>query len=291
MSFREDIEAGKFAVTAEIGPLKGTDLTEVKEVAELLKGKVSAANVTDQQSSVMRLGSMATCHLVKDAGLEPILQMTYRDRNRIALQSDLLSAWVLGVESVLVLTGDLPSLGDHPQAKLVYDIDSVQLLQTITDLNDGRDMVGSELEGKPNFFAGAVVNPGADTEASLELQLIKLEKKIAAGAKFIQTQAVFDAKVFAKFMKRAEKLGVPIMVGLIPLKSAGMAKFMNKNVAGVFVPDDIIDRMAKTDDKPKTSIEITAKLIKEMKGMCQGAHLMTLGWDKYVPSILEAAGV
>jgi len=291
MSFREDIEAGKFAVTAEIGPLKGTDLTEVKEVAELLKGKVSAANVTDQQSSVMRLGSMATCHLVKDIGLEPILQMTCRDRNRIALQSDLLSAWVLGVESVLVLTGDLPSLGDHPQAKLVYDIDSVQLLQTITDLNDGRDMVGSELEGKPNFFAGAVVNPGADTEASLELQLIKLEKKIAAGAKFIQTQAVFDAKVFAKFMKRAEKLGVPIMVGLIPLKSAGMAKFMNKNVAGVFVPDDIIERMAKTDDKPKTSIEITAKLIKEMKDMCQGAHLMTLGWDKYVPSILDAAGV
>jgi len=291
MSFREDIEAGKFTVTAEIGPLKGTDLTEVKEVAELLKGKVSAANVTDQQSSVMRLGSMATCHLVKDTGLDPILQMTCRDRNRIALQSDLLSAWVLGVESVLVLTGDLPSLGDHPQAKLVYDIDSVQLLQTITDLNDGHDMVGSELVGKPDFFAGAVVNPGADTEASLELQLIKLEKKIAAGAKFIQTQAVFDAKLFAKFMKRADKFGVPIMVGLIPLKSAGMAKFMNKNVAGVFVPDDIIEKMAKTDDKPKTSIEITAKLIKEMKEMCQGTHLMTLGWDKYVPSILEAAGI
>jgi len=291
MSFREELEAGRFTVTAEIGPLKGTDVAEVKEVAELLKGKVSAANVTDQQSSVVRLGSMATCHLVKDAGLEPILQMTCRDRNRIALQSDLLSAWVLGVESVLVLTGDLPSLGDHPQTKLVYDIDSVQLLQTITGLNNGHDMVGSELAGKPDFFAGAVVNPGADTEASLELQLIKLEKKIAAGAKFIQTQAVFDAKIFAKFMKRADKFGVPIMVGLIPLKSAGMAKFMNKNVAGVFVPDDIIEKMAKTDDKPKTSIEITAKLIKEMKGMCQGTHLMTLGWDKYVPSILEAAGV
>jgi len=291
MSFREDVEAGKFAVTAEIGPLKGTDTNEIKEVAELLKGKVSAANVTDQQSSVMRLGSMATCHLVKDAGLDPIFQVTCRDRNRIALQSDLLSAWVLGVESVLVLTGDLPSLGDHPQAKLVYDIDSVQLLKTITGLNEGRDMVDSELQGKPNFFPGAVVNPGADTETSLELQLIKMEKKIEAGAKFFQTQAVFDANVFAKFMKRAEKFGVPILVGLIPLKSAGMAKFMNKNVAGVFVPDDIIDQMAKTDDKPKTSIEITARLIREMKDMCQGAHLMTLGWDKYVPAILDAAGV
>ena len=291
MSFKEDVEAGKFVVTAEIGPLKGTDTAEIKEVSELLKGKVSAANVTDQQSAVMRLGSLATCHLVKNTGLDPIFQITCRDRNRIALQSDLLSAWVLGVESVLVLTGDLPSLGDHPQAMLVYDIDSVQLLQAITDLNEGRDMVGSELVGKPNFFAGAVVNPGADTEASLELQLIKMEKKIKAGAKFFQTQAVFDADVFAKFMKRAEKFGVPILVGLIPLKSAGMAKFMNKNVAGVFVPDDIIDQMAKTDDKPKTSIEITAKLIREMKDMCQGAHLMTLGWDKYVPAILDAAGV
>ena len=291
MSFREDVEAGRFAVTAEIGPLKGTDTTEIKEATELLQGKVSAANVTDQQSSVMRLGSMATCHLVKDGGLDPIFQMTCRDRNRIALQSDLLSAWVLGVESVLALTGDLPSLGDHPQAKLVYDLDSVQLLWVIKRLNEGYDMVDNELEGKPNFFPGAVVNPGADTEASLELQLIKMEKKIEAGARFFQTQAVYDADVFAKFMKRAEKFGVPILVGIIPLKSAGMAKFMNKNVAGVFVPDDIIDRMAKTDDKPKTSIEITARLIREMKDMCQGAHLMTLGWDKYVPAILDAAGV
>jgi len=291
MSFREAIEAGRFAVTAEIGPLKGTDITEINEVAELLKGKVTAANVTDQQSSVMRLGSMAACHLVKDAGLDPIFQITCRDRNRIALQSDLLSAWILGVESVLVLTGDLPSLGDHPQAKPVYDIDSVQLLQAITGLNEGRDMVGSELQGKPNFFPGAVVNPGADSETSLELQLIKMEKKIEAGARFFQTQAVFDADVFAKFMKRAEKFGVPILVGLIPLKSAGMAKFMNKNVAGVFVPDDIIELMAKTDDKPRTSIEITARLIREMKDICQGAHLMTLGWDKYVPAILDAAGI
>jgi 5,10-methylenetetrahydrofolate reductase len=152
-------------------------------------------------------------------------------------------------------------------------------------------MMGNELQGKPSFFPGAVVNPGADTEASFELQMIKMEKKIAAGAKFFQTQAVYEPDTFAKFMKRAEKFKVPILVGLIPLKSAGMARFMNKNVAGVFVPDDIIEQMTKTDNKVQTSIEITAKLMKEMKDMCQGAHLMTLGWDKHVPAILEAAGL
>ncbi len=291
MSFREDVTSGEFAVTTEIGPLKGTDTEEIKEVTELLKDKVSAANITDQQSSVMRLGSMATCHLVKNGGLDPIFQITCRDRNRIALQSDLLSAWVLGVESVLALTGDLPSLGDHPQAKGVYDLDSVQLLQVITELNLGKDMVGNELQGKPDLFPGAVVNPGADTEASMELQIIKMEKKIAAGAKFFQTQAVYDADVFANFMKRVEKFNVPILVGLIPLKSAGMARYMNKFVAGINVPDDIIESMTKTDDKVATSIEITAKLIKDMQDMCQGVHLMPLGWDKYVPKILEAAGV
>ena len=289
MSLKSLLEAGKFVVTAEVGPLKGTETTEISEVAQLLRGRVDAANVTDQQSSVMKLGSLATCHLLIEAGLEPVFQLTCRDRNRIALQSDLLSAWVLGVENVLTLTGDLPSLGDHPQAKLVYDLDSVQLLWVISRLNEGYDMVGNELQGKPNFFPGAVVNPGADTEAAFELQLIKMEKKIEAGAKFFQTQAVFDANTFAKFMKRAERFNIPILAGLIPLKSAGMAKFMNKNVAGVFVPDDIIDQMAKTEDKVQTSIEITAKLMREMKDMCQGAHLMTLGWDKYVPAILEAA--
>ncbi|MCJ7743203.1 MAG: methylenetetrahydrofolate reductase [Dehalococcoidales bacterium] len=169
MSLQSVLESGKFAITTEIGPLKGTDTTEIKEVAELLHGRVTAANVTDQQSAVMRLGSMATCHLISDHGLEPVLQMTCRDRNRIALQSDLLSAWVLGMRNVLSITGDLPSLGDHPQAMSVYDLDSVQLLWVISRLNQGFDMVGNELKGKTDFFAGAVVNPGANTEASFEL--------------------------------------------------------------------------------------------------------------------------
>jgi methylenetetrahydrofolate reductase (NADPH) len=289
VSLKSQLEAGKFVVTSEIGPLKGTDTTEIKEVAELLRGRIAAANVTDQQSSVMRLGSLATCYLIKEAGLEPVFQMTCRDRNRIALESDLLSAWVLGVENVLAITGDLPALGDHPQAKPVYDIDSVQLLEVVKGLNEGHDMVGNELQGKPSFFPGAVVNPGADTEAAFELQLIKMEKKIRAGARFFQTQAIYDVSVFARFMKRVEGFRVPILAGIIPLKSAGMAKFMNKNVAGVSVPQEMIDQMTETEDKVRTGIEIAARLARELKDMCQGIHIMPIGWDKRVPAILDAA--
>ena len=288
---RTVLEAGKFAITAEVGPLKGTDVDEIEEVAELLRGRVDAANVTDQQSSVMRLGSLATCHLLKERGLEPVFQMTCRDRNRLALQSDLLSAHVLGVENVLALTGDLPALGDHPQAKPVYDLDSVQLLWTIGRLNEGCDIVGNELQGKTNFFPGAVVTPAADTEAKLELQLAKMEKKIAVGARFFQTQAVYDVDEFAKFMKRVEGFDVPVLAGVIPLKSVGMARFMNKNVSGVFVPDEFIDRMSKAEDKAATGMDIAANLIKDLKDVCQGVHLMAIGWEKRVPAILDAAGL
>ncbi|MDO8568798.1 MAG: methylenetetrahydrofolate reductase [Dehalococcoidales bacterium] len=292
MSFKTQLEAKKFVVTAEVGPLKGTDTTELVEVAELLKGKVDAANATDQQSSVMRLGSLVTCHLMQDHGVEAVLQMTCRDRNRMALQSDLLSAWALGIHNVLCITGDLPALGDHPQAKPVYDLDSVQLLWVINHkLNQGQDLSGAELKGKPDFFSGAVVTPGANTEASLEMQIIKMEKKIEAGAKFFQTQAVYDPASFEKFMKRVEKFGIPVLAGIIPLKSAGMAKFMNKNVSGVFVPDALIARMNDAKDKVQTGIEITANLIKELKGMCQGVHIMAIGWEKKVPAILDAAGL
>ena len=291
MSLRLLLEAGKFVVTAEIGPLKGTDITEIDEVAELLRGRVDATNVTDQQSSVMRLGSLATCHLLKEKGLEPVFQLTCRDRNRLALQSDLLSAYVLGIENVLAITGDLPSLGDHPQAKPVYDLDSVQLLWVIKRLNEGYDMVGNELSGKPNFFPGAVVNPGADTEAAFELQLIKMEKKIAQGAKFFQTQAIYDVDTFAKFMKRVEGFNIPVLAGIIPLKSAGMARFMNKNVAGVFVPEELIDKMAAAEDRARTGIEIAANIIKELKDICHGVHIMAIGWEKKVPEILDAAGL
>ncbi len=291
MSLKPLFAAGKFVITAECGPLKGTDTTEVVEIAELLRGRVDAANVTDQQSSVMRLGSLAVSHILKEKGLAPVFQVTCRDRNRLALQSDLLSAWVLGIENVLAITGDLPALGDHPQAKPVYDLDSVQLLWTIQRLNEGHDIAGNELKGKPDFFAGAVVKPVSNTEASMELQLIKMEKKIKAGAKFFQTQAVYEPDVFAKFMKRAGTFGVPVMAGVIPLKSAGMARFMNKNVAGVFVPEEMIKEMTDAQDRTRMGMEIAANLIKQLKGICQGVHLMAIGWEKKVPAILDLAGL
>ena len=292
MSLQSKLESGKFAITCEVGPLKGTDIHEVEENAELLKNKVDAANVTDQQSSVMRLGSMVTSHILVEHGLDPIYQMTCRDRNRIALQSDLLSAWVLGIKNVLSITGDLPSLGDHPEAKGVYDLDSVTLLEVIKRLNEGFDMKGNELKGKPDFFAGAVVKVESNTEASMELQIAKLEKKAAAGARFIQTQAVYDANSFAKFMKRVEKIRVPILAGVIPLKSAGAARYMNANVAGVFVPEEIIKKMADApkEDREKTGIQIVADLIKQLKPFCQGVHIMAIGWEKKVPEIIAAAG-
>lgn len=288
---KDAFDSGKFVITAEAGPLKGTSTEEIEDVGRALKGKVDAINVTDQQSSVMRLGSLVTSHLLKEMGLEPIYQLTCRDRNRIALQSDLLSAWVMGIRTCVALTGDLPSSGDHPQAKPVYDLDSVQLLQVISTLNGGRDMVGNELKGKTDFYMGAVVNPGADTEAAYELQIMKMEKKIAAGARFFQTQAIFNPATFAKFMKRVEQYKVPVLAGVIPLKSAGMARFMNKNVAGISVPEAMITRMTKAEDKTKAGIELCVQLIKELKSMCQGVHVMAIGWEKKVPEIVQAAGI
>jgi 5,10-methylenetetrahydrofolate reductase len=217
--------------------------------------------------------------------------MTCRDRNRLALQSDLLSAWVLGIRNVLALTGDHPTLGDHPQAMPVFDLDSVSLLKAIGRLNEGFDMAGNQLKGAPDFFPGAVVNPGADTEAAFEMQIIKMEKKIEAGARFFQTQGIFDLNLFEKFIKRIEGFKAPVLGGIILLKSAGMARFMNKNVAGVFVPEPLIKEMEETKDKVKTSIEIASRLITGMKDLCQGVHIMAIGWEKRIPLVLDEAGL
>lgn len=284
----EKFAKGEFVITSEVGPPKGTNVEPALKEAEELRERVDAFNVTDQQSSVMRLSSLVTCYLLKQRGLEPILQVTCRDRNRIALQSDLLSAAVLGIENVLCLTGDHPTLGDHPQAKPVFDLDSVQLLKVAKGLMEGHDMMGNELDGKPKFFLGAVVSPGYEP---LELQLIKMEKKIEAGAQFFQTQAVYDVKVFERFMEKASKFGVPIMLGIVLLKSPAMARYMNENVAGVTVPDELINELASVsrEDRPKKSVEIAGRLIRQMKDMCQGVHIMPLGWDKYVPAVLDEA--
>jgi 5,10-methylenetetrahydrofolate reductase len=288
MGLKESLESGKFVVTSEIGPFKGTEVNGIMKDAELMNGSVDAVNVTDLQSSVMRLGSLATCHLLKDRGLEPVFQMTCRDRNRLALQSDLLSASVLGIENVLALTGDYTTLGDHPDARPVFDLDSIQLLWVIDKLQQGQDMVGNELRGTPKFFPGAAVKPIAEP---IEPQIAKMEKKVEAGAKFFQTQAVYDLSAFERFMKKVEHLKVPVLAGIILLKSAGMARFMNKNVAGVLVPDNLIEKMSKAEDRVKTSIEIAADLIKGLKGLCQGVHIMPIGWEKRVPAVLDAAGL
>jgi 5,10-methylenetetrahydrofolate reductase len=287
-NFSQALQSGRFVVTGEIGPPKGVNLQEMLESVELYKGRVVAVNVTDQQSAVMRLGSLAVSHLIKDMGVEPILQMTCRDRNRIAIQSDLLGASVLGIENVLCLTGDYVILGDHPQAKPVFDLDSVSLLETAVRLQQGKDLAGKELEGVPSFFLGATVTPGANP---LEPQIIKMEKKVKAGARFFQTQAVYEPKKFEEFMKAVKHLNVPVLAGIILLKSAGMARFMNRNVAGVHVPDNLIEEMERAEKKVDKSIEIAARLINELKGLCQGVHIMPIGWERRVPAVLDAAGL
>ena len=289
MTFKEKIQAGKFLLTSEVGPPKGIETKVLLEDAELVRNRVDAINVTDLQSSVMRLGSLAVSSLLKQKGLEPIYQLTCRDRNRLALQSDLLSAAALGIENVLILTGDHTTLGDHPDAKPVFDLDSVQLLRVARTLEAGTDMKGNKLDGAaPKFCLGAVVNPGADP---LEPQIIKMEKKIEAGAEFFQTQAVYDIKLFENFLSKIKHLKTTILAGIVLLKSAGMAKFMNANVAGISVPDNLIKEMQETKDKSATSIEIAARLIKELKPFVQGIHIMPIGWDKKVPLVLDASGL
>lgn len=288
MILKELFDSGKFVITSEVAPPKGTDISEMKAEVEYLKGKVDAINVTDLQSSVMRLGSLAVCHLVKDWGFEPVFQLTCRDRNRLALQSDLISAAVLGVENVLILTGDYPTLGDHPHAKPVFDMDSVTLLQIAKGLMEGHDMSGNELKGVPKFCMGAVVNPGMEP---IEPQIIKMEKKIQAGATFFQTQGVFEVDKFEKFIKATEYLKVPIMAGIIFVKSAGAARYMNKNVAGVFIPDDMVNEITNAKVKSEATIEIASRIISGLKDMCNGIHIMSLGWSKYVPAVLDKAGL
>jgi 5,10-methylenetetrahydrofolate reductase len=234
---------------------------------------------------------MAFSHLLTEKGIDPVYQVTCRDRNCLALQSDLLSAWALGIKNVLALTGDHPALGDHPKARPVFELDSVSLLDVIGKLNSGVDMAGNELKGTPDFLAGAVVNPGADNEAALDLQIMKMETKIEAGAKFFQTQGVYDLDSFEKFMKRIEGFDAKILGGIILLKSVGMARFMNKNVSGVFVPEPFVQEIKAAEDKAQASKEIAVRLIKGMKDLCDGVHIMALGWESKIPAILDEVGL
>ncbi len=289
MDFKEKIRSGVFAVTYEVGPPKGIDTSKLIRNASSAAARVDAFNVTDMQSSVMRLGSLAVCSILKRNGLDPVYQVTCRDRNRLALQSDILSAAALGIENILVLTGDYPTLGDHPEAKPVFDLDVIQLLSVVRALERGSDMNGHKLSGPPpKFCAGAVVNPGSEP---LDLQIMQMEKKAAAGAEFFQTQAVFDPKTFEKFISMTRHIKVPVLAGIIFLRSAEMARYMNKNVSGICVPDDIIKEMESSGDKTARSAEIAARLIKEIKPMCQGLHLMPIGMDAAAVRVLNEAGL
>jgi methylenetetrahydrofolate reductase (NADPH) len=291
-SFKNALQSGQFVVTAEVGPPKGTDVEEMKEHIALLKDKVHGINMTDNQSSVMRLSSLVGCHIIKQMGGEPILQMTGRDRNRMALQSDLLSASVLGIENVLCLTGDHITMGDHKNAKPVHDLESVQILRALRTLESGQDLSGSPLKGAPRFCAGAVVTPEADP---IEPQLLKFEKKVKAGAEFFQTQAVYDLDNFKRFMDYAGKFDVKILAGIVLLVSARMASYMNQNVAGINVPGKLVDEMgsAPKGGALEKGIEIAGRMIRQIKeqGICHGVHIMAIGKETAVPAILEAANL
>ena len=292
MKITELFERGEFVVSAEVGPPKGCHVEQLLEEAKTYLSGVHAVNVTDNQSSVMRLGSLAMCKALKDEGLNPIFQLACRDRNRIALESDLLSAAMFGIDNVLCLTGDHTKLGDHPQAKPVFDLVSVSLLHTVAKLEEGEDLGGNKLVGEPPKFAkGAVVSPCSD---SVDAQLAKMERKVAAGAENFQSQAVFEPEKFIKFMEKAKQFGKPVQVGIIIPKSAGMVRFMNNNVAGIHVPDEMIEELKKDPEKTKagvTGVEIAARIIKECKPYCQGVHIMALGWESKEPALLEAAGI
>ncbi len=288
--FKEALDSGKFVVTAEIGPPKGVNLEPMKHHVALLKDRVDAINITDNQSSVLRFPSLGGAVVVKEQGGEPILQMTCRDRNRLALQADLFFAYSRGITNVLCLTGDAVVVGDHKQAKGVFDLDSVQLLDALQILSDGKDLAGNQLDGVPRFLKGAIVTPEA---RPLEPQLIKFEKKIDAGADFIQTQAIYDLNNFRSFMDYARKFKVKILAGIVLLTSASMAKFMNKNVPGIFVPEALIDELAGAPKGKalETGINIAARMIKTIRRekIADGVHIMAIGKEEVVPRILDLA--
>ncbi len=296
--FRQALNSGEFVVTSEIAPPKGVNLDTMTHHVDLLKDRVHGLNVTDHQSSVMRYPSLGGCLLIKERGGEPILQMTCRDRNRLALEADLLFAASRGIQNVLCLTGDAVPVGDHKDAAGVFDLDSVQLLKAIRELEAGRDLGGNALDGKLEFCAGAIVTPEADP---LEPQLIKFEKKVEAGAEFFQTQAIYDLDSFASFMEFARQYPVKILAGIVLLSSAKMAQYMNNNVPGIFVPQALIDELAAAaaaPDAPKGAglakgIEIAGRMIREIREnrLCDGVHIMAIGREEVVPDILAAAGM
>ena len=285
------VRSGRFIVTSELTTPKGLDLAPLLDAARRLAGFVDAFNLTDSHNARMSMAPVGAARRLLDEGIEPILQMTARDRNRIAIQADLLAAAALGVSNVVLMTGDAPSHGDHPDAKAVFDLGSVEIIETVRGLNEGRDRAGNALRGAPDLCIGAVVNPG---HPDLDGEMERMAAKVAAGARFFQTQAVYDIGAFDRFARRLERfegLGVSVIAGVIPIKSVRMARYLNENVPGIDVPEALIEEIAGSQNVDATSTAIAARTITGLEPLCQGVHLMTLGREDLIPAIVERAGI
>ncbi len=289
------LASGKFAVTAEAGPPKGTSAEVIRKKGESLRDCCDAVNVTDNQTAIVRMSSLAGCLLLKQQGVEPVMQMVVRDRNRLALQADVLGAVALGIGNILCLSGDHQKFGNHPTAKGVFDIDSIQLIQTLKQMRDEKKFIsGDDVSGEVPLFIGAVANPFADP---FEYRVNRLAKKIKAGTDFIQTQAVYDLDRFAKWMDGARGRGLDqqthIMAGVIPIKSAGMARYMRDYVPGVIVPDEIVTRMEQAESAKEEGLRIILEIIEQLKEIpgIHGIHIMAVGWEDIVPELVEKAGL
>lgn len=289
---RAALKSDRFVITSELTPPKGIDLGELFAKADALKDIVDALNLTESHAARMAMDPVAVGHLLLDRGIEPIVQMTSRDKNRIAIQASLLGAAALGIPNIVFMGGDPPKNGDHPNAKPVFDLFASQLLEAARSLQSGHDLSGNKLKGVPSFCVGAVVNPGAP---DIRTELDNMQRKIDAGAEFFQTQAVYTPAAFEKFMNAAAKSNVSIVAGIIPIKSVKMATYMNDHVPGVSIPDELIAEIAQTQENGRdvaaTSVDIAARIIRDIKPMCQGVHIMAIGWEANIPQIVGSAGL
>ncbi len=283
---REVLESGEFVTTVEYNPPKGTDVSHIMDNAKALLGKVHGVNVTDNTAAILRAGSMSVCRLLYEMGHDPVMQMTCRDRNRLAIQSDLMSAHILGIRNILCLTGDYPTVGDHKDAKPVYDLDSIGIMQVIHSLNQGRDLAGHKLQGPTDLYIGAAVTPEQDPPGPM---LAKFEAKVNAGTKFFQTQAFYDVEKFKTFMKAVRKFPVKVLAGILVLRSAKMAEFMNANIPGVDVPQAVIDELKAAGDERAldVGVQIAVRTIKAVRAHCNGVHIMAVKAVDRLPEIIQ----
>ena len=288
MGWRDQLQSGRFLKIVEALPPKGVDVKGFEERLIPLKGRVEAIYVPSLQGGVMRMSSWVAGRYLLDRGYETICEISCAHQNRVAVQAELLGAYQLGIENIMAVAGDDPQLGDHPEAKAVFDIDILELLGGIRNLQEGHDMSGGDLEGAPRFCVGTKVNASVRGK-KIDDHMRAMEQMVGLGAEFFITTTVYDLVQFEAFMQKAQTFGVPIIAGLMVLKSAGMARYINKHVEGVVVPEAIIERLMKAPDKIMTSIEIAAEVIKGIKGMCQGVSIISMGWEDKAPAILDAA--